>query len=180
MLGRAFLQEAYLIVDWEQGSLNISQTVHNPTEKILVGITSTDGPASSSRGGLSSASIAGLVVGLIAIVALIAGISAFLWHRKRTARERKHSILAPTIDTIETLGTGTLVDTEIMSETASCRKNRLDSGASELPEECRDHELGSRSILEMEGDKIMPETDKEKEEQQGTPVEREPSVHELA
>ncbi|KAK4179594.1 aspartic peptidase domain-containing protein [Triangularia setosa] len=90
-LGRTFLQEAYLSVDYERKTFNVSSCVWNQgAEEKIVAITSPDdpdadlsSPTSSSSSGLSDGAIAGIVVGAVLGVALIAGGIALCFLRKR-------------------------------------------------------------------------------------------------
>ncbi|KAK4199485.1 aspartic peptidase domain-containing protein [Triangularia verruculosa] len=91
-LGRTFLQEAYLSVDYERKTFNVSSCVWNQgAEENIVAITSPDDPnadldpssSSSSSSGFGGGAIAGIVVGAILGVALIAGAIALCFLRKR-------------------------------------------------------------------------------------------------
>ncbi|KAK0736673.1 hypothetical protein B0T21DRAFT_312140 [Apiosordaria backusii] len=90
-LGRTFLQEAYLSVDYERKTFNVSSCVWNQgAEENIVAIASPDdaehdgsSTSSSSSSGLSSGAIAGIVVGSVLGVALIAGGIALCFLRKR-------------------------------------------------------------------------------------------------
>ena len=98
-IGRTFMQEAYLSVNWESAQFNISQAVMRPGQTPqLVALPPTAGyrfnqasptASASSSAGLSAGAIAGVVVG--SIVALVmAGLLAFwfLIRRRRAARAR--------------------------------------------------------------------------------------------
>lgn len=89
VLGRAFLQSAYLIVDYERGNFSLAQALFpdSYTEQRLtailppVNITSS----SSSRDGLATAEIAGIAVGAVGAVALVAiAVASWLWRRRRS------------------------------------------------------------------------------------------------
>ncbi|KAK0668400.1 aspartic peptidase domain-containing protein [Cercophora samala] len=91
-LGRTFLQEAYLSVDYERKTFNVSSCVWNQgTEENIIAITSPDDPdadldpsnPSSDSSNLSGGEIAGIVVGAVLGVALIAGGIALCFLRKR-------------------------------------------------------------------------------------------------
>ena len=96
ILGRAFLQEAHLSVDWERAYFNLSQAAFpsTRTEPNLVPIynvsTIEDGTAlpaaqrTSPSSGISGGAIAGLVIGVLAAVALIVGL--FFWFCIRRKR----------------------------------------------------------------------------------------------
>lgn len=101
ILGRAFLQEAYITVDYERGRFNVSQALWNDNAPADVqaiasvasagsasGSGSTDTSSNSSGGssGLSTGSIAGIAVGgAIIILTLIA---LFFILRRRKAKKQ--------------------------------------------------------------------------------------------
>lgn len=101
ILGRAFLQEAYVVADFDRGVFNVSQTTVNPSSESIVPIYSrywTDGtgpaPSNSTQSsqntahGLSSGGIAGAVIGpLAAIVIILASLWYFRRRRRRLALE---------------------------------------------------------------------------------------------
>ncbi|KAK3986840.1 aspartic peptidase domain-containing protein [Cladorrhinum sp. PSN332] len=89
-LGRTFLQEAYLSVDYERKVFNVSACKWDQgAQENIVTITSKDSPDSHlspsdpSSGGLSSGAIAGIAVGSVAAAALLAAAVAFIILRKR-------------------------------------------------------------------------------------------------
>jgi hypothetical protein len=91
-LGRTFLQEAYIIVDYERATFTIAPA-SNPDSlprediKIIYNSTFTPGKGESgSGGGLGSGAIAGTVVGIV-VAFTIAGILAFCWWRKRKTKK---------------------------------------------------------------------------------------------
>lgn len=93
VLGRAFLQEAYVIVDYERSNFTVAPAAFpNPTQQDLVPIfnktytPSTSKPESESE--LSAGAIAGIVVGIV-VAFIVAGIGAFLFWRKRKATKEK-------------------------------------------------------------------------------------------
>lgn len=91
IIGRVFFQEAYVTADYGRGNFSISQakfTTPQPQPQ-LVAIsngTTTDHKGSS---GLSGGAIAGIVIGVLAGVALLAAGLVFLWLRKRR-EQRAH------------------------------------------------------------------------------------------
>jgi len=103
ILGRAFLQEAHLSVDWERAYFNLSQAAFPETRTApnLVPIYNTSiveksGTAlpvttRSSSSGLGSGAIAGLVIGIILAVALLVGLFLYLCiFRKRRQQQQQH------------------------------------------------------------------------------------------
>ncbi|KAF2103983.1 acid protease, partial [Rhizodiscina lignyota] len=86
-IGRAFLQEAYLIVDYERTNFSISQAVFSdpmPPSQIvsIIEASLSNDDSSSSSSSLSGGAIAGIVIGAIAGVVLLA-LAGFLLFRRR-------------------------------------------------------------------------------------------------
>jgi hypothetical protein len=94
-IGRAFLQEAYIITDYERNNFSIHQAVHiaNPVGNTsIVAITRPadsifSGPPSSLRKGLSTGAIVGIVVGVIVVLA-ISCLSLVVLFRRRYCKEK--------------------------------------------------------------------------------------------
>jgi hypothetical protein len=89
-LGKTFLQEAYLIVDWERGNFSLSQCLWQPNSQAnIVTISSknstTSGSSSAHSGvtGLGTGGIAGLIVGIVAVVVLATVLGFCFFHRRR-------------------------------------------------------------------------------------------------
>ncbi|KAF1921484.1 aspartic peptidase domain-containing protein [Ampelomyces quisqualis] len=110
ILGRSFLQEAYIVVDYERANFTVAPAAvfsgAIPSEELVTIYNTTyvppKGAPSSGKGGLSAGAIAGIVIGIIAVFLLIGG-GAFLYHRRR--RDARNRVLEqegkPTgIDTI--------------------------------------------------------------------------------
>ncbi|KAL8707211.1 MAG: hypothetical protein Q9220_007705 [cf. Caloplaca sp. 1 TL-2023] len=91
-LGRTFLQEAYLIVDWERSNFSISQCSFDPniSQEKLIPIKSVNGTSTQTdqHAGMKPGKIIGLVVGIAVAVLILGGIAVFsyLRHRKRKCR----------------------------------------------------------------------------------------------
>lgn len=88
-LGRAFLQEAYVVVDYERSNFSVYQAVFkepNPSQIVTIHSTSYIAANSSTtlRGHrrLDHGDIAALVVGLVASLATIVAIVIFIYRRK--------------------------------------------------------------------------------------------------
>ena len=92
-IGRAFLQETYLTVDYERNNFSIAQAIFDPNainNKNLIDISrprnsTFQGPDVSSTVVLSKAVIAGIVAGAIVLFAITAGLAtACIWRRRRS------------------------------------------------------------------------------------------------
>lgn len=105
-LGRTFLQEAYIIVDWEQSNLTIGQAVAQdkttdvvpllpPTASQSTTANSTSHSSASATASSASSStlqagaIAGIVVAMIIILAALAGFGWFFLRRRRRNAKRQ-------------------------------------------------------------------------------------------
>ena len=94
-LGRAFMQEAYLIVDFERGNFSLHQAVFSPSnqQKIVTIPAKGVGKYGLSHG-LSKASIAGIVTGGTVFVVLVIMFVALLCYR----RKRSHTAEEPKVE----------------------------------------------------------------------------------
>ena len=109
-LGRAFLQEAMLIVNYDRSNFSISQAVYdsNTASHIVPilgeqssGTASSQSSSSSSAavsgggksGGISGGAIGGIVVAVV-VIALLAG-AAFFYLQKNKNKRRKHDSEGP-------------------------------------------------------------------------------------
>ena len=88
-LGRTFLQEAYLTVDWERRNFSISECVFSENmQQNLVAIQSPSGKTSS--GGSSTGRTVGIAVGVVVGVLVVAAVfGAFLWKRRRDHQDER-------------------------------------------------------------------------------------------
>lgn len=131
VLGRAFLQEAYVIADFERHNFTIAQAQFpNPlTQDIRAIYNTTFTPAQeSSHGeGLSGGAIAGIVIGALAAVGILGAMIFWLMKRKQRRRTvRMESDFAEEEDnvknrrtTISTVGTVGTEATAISHEMAA-------------------------------------------------------------
>jgi hypothetical protein len=95
VLGRTFLQEAYLVVDYERTNFTVapaysSDDVAPPNLIPIFNNTYVVNETGQSHGngGLSAGAIAGIVVGIV-LAFIIAGVGAFLfWKRRRDAENK--------------------------------------------------------------------------------------------
>ena len=88
VLGRAFLQEAYLVVDWERNNFTIGQAIQQRETTNIVEILPASADIQVSDAGLRVAAIAGIAVGAFAGVVAIAVI-AFIFLRARRRQNRQ-------------------------------------------------------------------------------------------
>lgn len=93
-LGRTFLQEIYITVDWERDSFNISQAVFNspmPDSNIVTieprsgTLIEMPGPTSEPGKKLSPGAIAGIAIGGLLVILLLVG-GWWMWRRKNAAK----------------------------------------------------------------------------------------------
>lgn len=93
-IGRVFLQEAYLITDYERNTFSVHQAVHpiNPITNTTIiavtrdGLTTFTGPPEVNKK-MSAGVIAGIVIGAaVALIALLSGIFC-LRHRKQKKKD---------------------------------------------------------------------------------------------
>lgn len=154
VLGRAFLQEAYLIVDWERNKFNLSQASHSNGSSYLI-------PISGVREGehrLSGGELASIIISCLVVAIVVFG--AWLW------QSYQHQPPEPSNQyKEEDESYCKKLELNFIQE-AFDRKARLDSGASELDPDnglleltgrSWEQELMSTQILEMEGDGALRE-----------------------
>lgn len=97
-LGRTFLQEAYVTADYERMNFSVSQCrweQDKVSTQNIVNILSVDATKNSGTGAaktLSPATVAGVVVGAVALVTVF-GLAFFFIHRRRKAEKRRLAAL---------------------------------------------------------------------------------------
>ena len=86
-LGRTFLQEAYLAVDWERQNFSISAcSFSENTQQNLVAIQSPSNKTTS--GGSSTGKTVGIAVGVVVgVLVIAAAIGVFFWKKHQAKRE---------------------------------------------------------------------------------------------
>ena len=90
-LGRTFLQEAYLIADYERRNFTVAPCAWTENAQSTIhSIISPDTvlPSDSSSSGIGGGAIAGIVIGIVAAVALI-GLAVWLYRRKQQGQKRR-------------------------------------------------------------------------------------------
>ena len=100
-LGRTFLQEAYVIADYERQNFSVSQCAWDQEKVITQNIVSiassnngtTDGANSNSdQPVLTTAAVAGVAVGVAGVIGLL-GLTLFLLRRRKNAEKRRLAAL---------------------------------------------------------------------------------------
>jgi hypothetical protein len=117
-LGRTFLQEAYLTVDWERQNFTVSQCswVANAPRRIvpIVSLDPSNGTSGSPEQGivaLSAGALAGIVIGVVAVVIASAALLFVLFKRRKSKKrqQKEELMIAKKIDDNETREDGTAV-----------------------------------------------------------------------
>ena len=126
VLGRAFLQEAYIIVDYEHHNFTVAQAIPASSTADVRPILSSSyvnpantNPATPIRGGskgLSGGAIAGIVVGILAVVGFLAVGAFFLWKRRREQKRKTELPAEKTSGDIDTVTAGDQVKHRRVSE----------------------------------------------------------------
>jgi hypothetical protein len=153
VLGRTFLQEAYLVVDWERGNFSVSQAQHKVVERDIVPIRSVSSEPSKHTG-LTAGLVAGVVVAVVVVILIAAAAGYFYWRRKRArAKTIKEESTSPYPDekkndgAIELSGAGAW-----MSEANS-------TPVHELHQESSRQQLMSTPVYELPGERVERELD---------------------
>lgn len=107
-LGRTLLQEAYLIVDYERANFTVAQAVFPdplPASNVITIRSPSDSDStqtSTSSSGLGGGAIAGIVIGAIAALLLLAlGIFFFRKHRSKQQKEQRYELASKHISEID-------------------------------------------------------------------------------
>ena len=87
VLGRAFLQEAYLVVDWDRSNFTVSPAAQrsNRTREIIPILSPQE---KTSSAGLSTGAIVGIAIGAVVVVVILIVI---LWWRCRPRKLQKET-----------------------------------------------------------------------------------------
>lgn len=104
VLGRAFLQEAYIIVDYQRGNYTVApavfpETMPTPTVVPIYPEGFVPPPSKGGSRGVSSGVIAGIVVGVVIVLGTLAVLAFIFWRKRRQAYEAKKDENAQEIDT---------------------------------------------------------------------------------
>jgi hypothetical protein len=96
-LGRTFLQEAYIIADYDRGNFTVAPCSWdvNKINTPLIGTIYKAGaspydnlPSNNNSSGISAGAIAGIIVGIVAAIALI-GLLIWFLRRRRNAEKKR-------------------------------------------------------------------------------------------
>lgn len=92
-IGRVFLQEAYLIVDYERKKFSLAQANFTATmpDQDIQSIHSIDYVSPTSSPSLSSGAKAGIAIGVIAVVLLLFSAVFLCWWRPRKQKKKVHN-----------------------------------------------------------------------------------------
>ncbi|OBT68477.1 hypothetical protein VE03_02787 [Pseudogymnoascus sp. 23342-1-I1] len=177
-LGRTFLQEAYLTVDYERGNFSVSQCswVEGAVENVVAiaskvstvgstdtttGSTGTAGSPASSKSGLSTGAIAGISVAAVVVVLALAISGYFFLKRQRQQRHEQAAIqMITSVDPQD--------DKAIMTDSKSIQSHELsnygevhelnhDTEVHELNHDTQIYQLGSDQV-ESAANVISPES----------------------
>lgn len=165
VLGRAFLQETYLAVDWENNNFTIGKGIPRPeSDPGLIPTSPAPEAVPSSDSGTNTGLIAGIAIGIVAVLAMLA-VGYWYWRRRRrqqkpTQEELSHSIgehFAP--KHIESEAEKARRDTVGSQEVADTYGilPRYEATPTEIQAPHGHTMLMSNEILEMEGDCIARE-----------------------
>ncbi|CAK1358663.1 unnamed protein product [Cercospora beticola] len=91
VLGRVFLQEAYLAVDYDKREFYLSQArfPETPSDTKLV---SPSGVGDGGSDGLSVGAIVGIAVGAAAVVIILLAVAFWFWRRRRRAQREEREL----------------------------------------------------------------------------------------
>ena len=132
VLGRTFLQEAYVVVDWERGNFTLGQAIHFPRTSKAVLIPPFE--LTKKENGIGSKEIVGIAVGAVAGI-LILALLAWMWMRSSRKR-RVEQVQAHT-------GDQSVVEQRDVHEMANSSRCELRADTT------KSHELGSTDVFEM-------------------------------
>ena len=178
-LGRQFLQEAYITVDYNRGnfsvfpmkwSLNAQKHIvsitppSNSTGTSNSSTTATGTPgsgANTKKSGIGTGAIVGIVVGVIAIAAIIGGALFWRKHKKRKEDEKAAAAVAAAVEEAK----DPPLPPDPYADTTSPGITELDSPEVKPPELHAEHhfvgaEMDSSQVVptpEMEGDTVFYE-----------------------
>lgn len=165
LLGRAFLQEAYLVVDWEKGNFSISQIRREKgLARDIVSIL-PPGMEATASSSLRPGAIAGIAVGsAVVVVALIAFAVCVMRRRKIGRKHAGDQVPSPSPQYPEDKKVAGALELE---ESALIPPEANSNPVHELPQDQLTHQLMSKTIYELPGDRVERELEANAETQRG-------------
>ena len=155
VLGRTFLQEAYLIVDWERGNFTVSPYKHQSTGQGIVSIPPLDDDDGEDPVGLRPGVMAGIAVGALSGIVAMA-IALYLLRRRKKASRK----------TSDRNGTSSPFpedkkepDLSELSDTGTVVAEANSDPIHELHQDPLQHQLMSTPIYELPGAAVEQELD---------------------
>ena len=156
VLGRAFLQETYLVVDWERGNFTLGQTSHHTNTYDLVPILSRESEGistSTTTSIIQPGAIAGIAIGAVAVVVIALVATFFIRRSRRKAQRPKAAELGQrgSLDEHESRRVAELHHDHITGAEA------MSSDVCELQNDPLKHQLMSLQIHELDSKSPQPE-----------------------
>lgn len=139
-LGRTFLQEAYLTVDWERGNFSVSQCVW-PDAGITQYLRAIDSPNKTSNVVPGSAISAGVIVAIVAVIVAILLIIAtivFCMRRRRQRQRKTNAAVKASMDDMTTTLKSIDSESGTLVEPKSNVLPKVELDASQTPKEYGD------------------------------------------
>lgn len=156
-LGRAFLQEVYIIADYERSNFSVYQAVFkepNPSQIVTIHSASyTAANSSTTHGGhqrLDHVGIVGLAIGVVAFLATIAAIVALMYRRKGA---HPQTASASPVTQVEVVTSGMNDESETLGNQWCPELEHAEHGPQELGGE-------SREKIELQGCLAISEMDR--------------------
>ena len=143
-IGRAFLQEAYIGVDFESGIFNVSAAKWDNLEPNIVTISNKERDVGTARGGLSGGTIAGIVVGCVTAILLCIACTWFFVLKPRRRRRQTTALDEP--------------DEKIARDALHSAPELTGTSVHELPAKHGHHELGEvKMVPELGNEELVHE-----------------------
>ena len=155
VLGRTFLQEAYLIVDWERGNFTVSPYKHQSTGQGIVSIPPLDDDDGEDPVVLRPGVIAGIAVGALSGIVAMAIALYLLRRRKKASRKTsdRNGTSSPFPEDKKE------VEVSELSDTGSRVAEASSVPIHELHHDPLRHQLMSTPIYELPGAAVEQELD---------------------
>jgi hypothetical protein len=155
VLGRTFLQEAYLIVDWERGNFTVSPYKHQSTGQGVIAIPPVGDDEEEDTVRLSPGVIAGVVVGGLSGIIAVAIAAYFLWRRRKALRRMadRDGTSSPFPEDKKE------VDVSELSDTGTRVAEASSAPIHELHQDPLRHQLMSTAVYELPGVAVEQELD---------------------